>query len=624
MNPSVLQYANRVHKAAAQTDSRPYCDSTTGVCYSSYESARGIFYNIALPSTPSNDAIIQIIAPLSIGWAGFSWEGHMSYNPLAVAWQNDDEVVVSSRLSFGPTYPNAYDGATYTILDGTGVNETHWILNARCQGCTYYESISSGTNITIDEGDTAKFAYAYSEEPPFVPADNTSLFNVHIEAGNWYHDIVGSRSESYAEWIETLSPEPTDLVRRDVPASCPNGGSPRFPGTTASGWRAVKVIGNLQTPRGIITDSNGNLLVVENGKGITGHRIGTDGCIASSSTVLSQNNLNHGIQLSPDGSTLYASSPTTVWSWAYDPDSMTVSGNPTTIVSGMVARGHVTRTLQIVPEHPNIIAVSHGSDGNLDYPSEDPSVARSCVKAFDISTAPANGHNYITDGWMMGYGLRNGVGITYDPNGMLWEIENSGDQFIRTVNGQQTDIHIDNPAEELNYLGDISQPNNDWYGYPTCFTVGPGGPSAIIDKVFDVGDQFVLTPNDTFNDETCIELSVPPKLSLQAHSAPLDMKFNAAGTNLYATFHGSWNREPPTGFKVVEIPFTQDGSGAYVPTAPPNSASGYTDIWWNNDVNSCSFSNCFRPAGMAIDSQDRLYVTSDAPLEGEIWLIGRV
>jgi hypothetical protein len=33
----------------------------------------------------------------------------------------------------------------------------------------------------------------------------------------------------------------------------------------------------------------------------------------------------------------------------------------------------------------------------------------------------------------------------------VWGIENSGDQLTRAVGGSSVDVHIDNPAEELNY-----------------------------------------------------------------------------------------------------------------------------------------------------------------------------
>lgn len=52
---------------------------------------------------------------------------------------------------------------------------------------------------------------------------------------------------------------------------------------------------------------------------------------------------------------------------------------------------------------------------------------------------------------VVAYGVRNEVALAFDPNGHAWGAENSGDDFRRTVNGQSVDVHIDNPAEELNY-----------------------------------------------------------------------------------------------------------------------------------------------------------------------------
>ena len=142
--------------------------------------------------------------------------------------------------------------------------------------------------------------------------------------------------------------------------------------------------------------------------------------------------------------------------------------------------------------------------------------------------------------------------------GYDWDVENSGDDLHRTVDGVATDIHYDNPAEELNYLGDPSVNNEKWYGYPTCWTVGPGGPAAFLpppaDRLFTVGEQFVITPNNTFNDASCAAQSTPPRLTIQAHSAPMDGKFDKEFKNLYVSLHGSWNRVPATGYKVVQIP----------------------------------------------------------------------
>jgi glucose/arabinose dehydrogenase len=183
------------------------------------------------------------------------------------------------------------------------------------------------------------------------------------------------------------------------------------------------------------------------------------------------------------------------------------------------------------------------------------------------------------------------------------------------------DIHADNPADEINYLGDPSKENKDWYGYPTCYTVAV--PDTITDHKFSIGDQFVLEPNATFRDETCITKSIPARLALPAHSAPLDAAFNKNFTSMYITFHGSWNRSPSSGYKVIEVPFTKTVSG-YGPKAPANSSSAaWTEILWSPDEEHCSTTQCFRPVAIAKDGFGRMYVTSDSGAEGELIVLGR-
>jgi glucose/arabinose dehydrogenase len=190
----------------------------------------------------------------------------------------------------------------------------------------------------------------------------------------------------------------------------------------------------------------------------------------------------------------------------------------------------------------------------------------------------------------------------------------------RTIGGVAVDIHTDNPADEMNYLGDPAEENTDWYGYPTCYSVAR--PETIADRKFAVGDQFVLAPNATFTDDTCKSMSVAAKLALPAHSAPLDIKFNRNYTSAYITFHGSWNRSPSVGYKVIEVPFTK-GTNGYSPKASLNSTAGWTDVFWNPDVDHCSTTQCFRPVAIATDRFGRMYVTSDSGAEGELIILGR-
>ncbi|KAF7324002.1 Soluble quino protein glucose dehydrogenase [Mycena kentingensis (nom. inval.)] len=76
-------------------------------------------------------------------------------------------------------------------------------------------------------------------------------------------------------------------------------------------WHSVSAAGDLISPRGIIFDSAGNLLAVQQGVGIVGFTLNTDGSAKSRKTVLSNTMLNHGIAFSADGKTIFASSSNT-------------------------------------------------------------------------------------------------------------------------------------------------------------------------------------------------------------------------------------------------------------------------------------------------------------------------
>ncbi|KAK7699419.1 hypothetical protein SLS64_011715 [Diaporthe eres] len=184
--------------------------------------------------------------------------------------------------------------------------------------------------------------------------------------------------------------------------------------------------------------------------------------------------LTHGIALNANGTTLYASSAEAVFAWAYNPSTGTVSGSPTTIISGMNNADHVSRTLTFSKKQPNQLIVSRGSNDNLDMGTKDIKSGRSMIKVFDLSALTSGKvYNYANDGRVLGWGLRNDVGVAEHPTtGGIWSVENSVDMLTR--NG--VDIHTDNPAEELNYLGALSDPvpaAPPNFGYPDVRT-SPG------------------------------------------------------------------------------------------------------------------------------------------------------
>ncbi|KAK1976591.1 carbohydrate-binding cytochrome b562 [Colletotrichum cereale] len=575
----------------------------------------------------------------------------MTNNPLTVVWANGRDVVVSSRMGFGYSTPPPYADAVYTVLPGTVVNATHFSVTALCKGCTYWAPYGNSPT-SLDPNGENNLAFAHSGVPVNEPTNNQTTLGIHERVGRWMHNLKPAQAADFRSWVGSESggsdpPVSTVITQTTlstvfststfrsttatssavassapvlpVPSSCAGVNPFRSGYKTASGWRAVKLAGSLTEPRGVAVDSEGNLLVVQTGKGVTVHTFGSDGCISSTKTLINNPTLNHGIGFTPDGRTLYVSSMTTAWSYVYDAKTRAVS-EQAVVVKNMQQGGHPTRALLIPPATPHLLVIQQGSYDNFDYDSLNKAVARAVVKVFDMRRVPSGGYAYVSQGWLLGYGLRNEVALATDGNNAVWGVENSGDDFARTVNGQSYDIHKDNPAEELNLLGDPSQPNERWYGYPTCFSVWE--PSVITDKSFKVGHQFVVAPNSTFNDDTCTQRSVPPRLSFQAHSAPIGAAFDGSFQNLYVTLHGSWNRSPATGFKVSVVPFTRLANGNYDPVAAANSKTGYTDILWSTNVDTCTSSTCFRPSGITWDrSFSRLFVASDNTAEGELFML---
>ncbi|KAF2742637.1 iron reductase domain protein [Sporormia fimetaria CBS 119925] len=627
------------------------CDPESKICYSGYKDPESeIFFGIALPKEPKDpyDAIIQITSPVRHYWVGFSWGGDMVWNPLTLAWRNGQTTTASARFAYGITLPQPYDQAEHFYMKGTKANDTHFTLTALCKGCAGWQNVNDERYFLPFNGST-RFAWAYGANAVEDPASNTSAFNVHEAYGKWIHNLDAARIDNFDEIVKAnllsdpaapstpaqvpttivtsvlATPTPSNKVAAAIPASCNGAGSPSFQGRLATGWKATKIVGGMTNPRSIEFDSAGNMLVVQSGKGISFHQMSAEGCVTSTKMLVSLNSLNHGIAFSADGKTLYASTMTQVYSWPYDAAAGTV-GTRTTIITGMYQGGsHLTRTLAMHPTQP-LLVVSHGSNSNIDQASGDARTARAIIKVFDLSKIPSGGYNYVSGGWNAGYGQRNDVGITFDNNNHLWGVENSGDDFRRTINGQSRDIHHNNPGEKIHYMGDVSLPNNAWYGYPTCFTVWQ--PSDFVDKTFKVGDWFVQAPNSTFNDDTCAQRATAPKLTLFPHSAPIDLKFDSGNKWMYITYHGSWNRSPTTGFKLVRVEFTKGADGILTPVAPLSSTDAAKDVFWNPDVTRCqgngpSFSNgCFRPAGLQWDGQGRLYMTSDTSSNGEVWILG--
>ena len=304
--------------------------------------------------------------------------------------------------------------------------------------------------------------------------------------------------------------------------------------SVASGYVAQLVATGFSYPRGIKFDTEGALLVVESGTGITALNLeySHDGCISESSrkTVIDDKTLNHGIELSKDGTTLYASNTESARGWGYSPKTQKTTSGPTTLVKNMTNGDHVTRTLLLPRSNPGMLIVSRGSTSNVDPLADDIYTGHSQIKAFDLTnmTGP---YDFDKDGLLLGWGLRNDVGVDEEPTkGGIYAVENSVDQLTR--NG--VDIHNTNPAEELNFLGYLdgkaSSNQGANFGYPKCFTAWDVDTIPKFNGV--VGQQFAI--GSSSKDSECSN-KIDPRISFHPHMAPLDILFNDDGTEAWVS-----------------------------------------------------------------------------------------
>ncbi|KAI4186163.1 MAG: hypothetical protein L6R41_003655 [Letrouitia leprolyta] len=430
----------------------------------------------------------------------------------------------------------------------------------------------------------------------------------------------------------------TQAVSAPAASSCPSELHPSYPAPSlAPGYKAQLVATNLTKPRGLVFDNQGRLLVVEQQAGITSLTFQDEGnhclTVSQKANVIRNTDLTHGIAISGDGKTLYASSVLSVFSWAYDAAKSSVTGGGNDIID--VARAsnpqHITRTLLYAKKQKNTLIVSRGSEDNIDSASLDLTTGHCQIKSFPVHSGTAAPQNFNTTGKLLGWGLRNSVGIAEHPTtGGLYSVDMGMDYATR----DGKDISQDNPGDELNYHGIIGK-SNDLnqglnHGYPYCHAAWdvhaiPRRGDLVVGNQFLVGDvNHTFTANDTINDAVCAKERAAPVITLPPHQAPIDLKFTADGSEAYVSFHGSWDRKVSVGYKVSRIDFANG-----YPVAPSTSKKAVVDIMSNPDVTKCGQIRpyvwndyCFRPAGLAFDKAGRLFMSSDQT--GEIWVITKV
>lgn len=240
--------------------------------------------------------------------------------------------------------------------------------------------------------------------------------------------------------------------------------------------------------------------------------------------------------------------------------------NVTRTVDDLPAGGqHGNRTIRLGPDR--MLYVSVGSTCN--------SCNESTPESATIVRLSLDG----TSREIFASGLRNTIGFDWEPRtGELYGMDN-GIDFLAD----------DDQPEELNHIEHGKQ-----YGWPYVY-----GKSAI----YPHGDP----PGEVTREEWA-RLSQEPVLTHTAHAAPMEMAFYTGAQfpaeyrgDAFAAMHGSWNRQPPSGYEVVRIRF-QDGR----PTRIEPFLQGFLTGGGGHPV------IIGRPMGVAIAKDGALLVSDDA------------
>jgi glucose/arabinose dehydrogenase len=310
------------------------------------------------------------------------------------------------------------------------------------------------------------------------------------------------------------------------------------------------------------------------------------------------------------------------WAWSNTTDS---GGTGQDVLTGQPTGGHGKHTVHVFDNWMYVMSGSSGNVTNPMAPSYD--TQRSLIKRFNLASfTPGTPFAWASSGEVYADGLRNVLGFARDAMGRMYGVQNGQDDV--TYGGQ--DVHNDNPGEVIVRLDQGSH-----HGYPFCFVaqritnIAPG--TQVRSEIFS---------GNTRDDAWCQSPAnaARPVTFVQAHTAPMDITFYTGPwgalpdrwrNGAFVSLHGSWNREPASGYKVIWVPFNADGTSP-MPTNTGNTttfpyevvlsggnASGSVDGTWSVPGGESGV----RPVGVAISPVDgALYISSDA--QGYVYRVG--
>jgi glucose/arabinose dehydrogenase len=301
--------------------------------------------------------------------------------------------------------------------------------------------------------------------------------------------------------------------------------------------------------------------------------IGPDGVAKTRTVFLDHLNSPFGVALV--GHDFYVANTDALIRFPYEDGqtSITAPGTKLTDLPGGPIDHHWTKSLVASPDGTKLY-VGVGSNSNIMENGLAAEYERAAIWEVDRATGA---HRIFASG------TRNPTGLQFEPQtGKVWAIANERDEI--------------GPDLVPDYLTSVR--DRGFYGWPYSY----------------YGQH--LDPRVKPQRPDLVASAIVPDYALSSHVAPLGFAFYG-GTNLPASYrggafvgeHGSWDRNPLNGYKVVFVPFN-DGR----PSGPAQDVvTGFLDS--ENRARG-------RPVGVAVDASGALLIADD--LGNTVWRVTAV
>jgi glucose/arabinose dehydrogenase len=385
-------------------------------------------------------------------------------------------------------------------------------------------------------------------------------------------------------------PSPTRTLIPTVKIAPAKGWPPGIKPTVAPGLAVTPFATNLDHPRWLYVLPNGSVLVAETNapadreqaRGLRAwfmkrvmKRAGAAVPSANRITLLRDSDgdgvadvrsvfldrLNSPFGMALVGNSFYVANADALMRFPYQDGRITGAGTRITEFAGSRINHHWTKSL-VANRDGTKLYVGAGSNSNVAEKGMDKEVERAVILEID----PATGRKRV-----FASGLRNPVGMSWNPRtGELWTSVNERDEL-------GSDLVPD-------YITSVR--DGGFYGWPYSY-------------YGQTVDTRVKPPRPDL-----VASAIKPDYALGSHTGSLGLTFYDSAlfpqfrNGAFVGQHGSWNRNPRAGYKVIFVPFS-DGR----PSGPPQDVlTGFV----NAEGNAYG-----RPVGVAVDRDGALLIADD-------------